>query len=205
MTFYRCVAEGHLPGGEKFDFGVTVSGVAGSADTVLTAWIAAIGILFNHDPGLGNTVKSHISDQVGVDDATVAELDDVTGKQVTKVMGAATNTGTNTDEPLPPQVAVAVSLRTNLATKEGRGRFYLPPLATGADLGGEIIVAAQDAILAGAQAALTSLGTAGFPVVVYHRDLQTGTPVNRIDVGSVFDTQRRRRNKLVETRVSATL
>lgn len=205
MTFYRCTAEGHLPGGEKFDFGVHVSGIAGSADTVLTAWAAAIGLLFNHDPGLGNTVKSHISDQVGVDDALVAELSDVTGRQVTKFMTAAVHAGTNTDEPLPPQVAVAVSTRTALATKEGRGRFYLPPLATGACVAGEIILAAQEAIVAGAQTALTSMSTAGFPVVVYHRDTLSADPVLRVDVGSVFDTQRRRRNKLVESRLTATL
>lgn len=205
MSFYQCTAEGHLPGGETFNFGIHVSGIAGSADTVLTAWAAQVGVLFNHDPGLGNTVKSHISDQVGVDDVFVAELDDVTGRQVTKVMTAAAHAGTNTDEPLPPQVAVAVSLRTALATKAGRGRFYLPPLATGATLGGEIITAAVEAIVAGAQTALTGMATAGFPCVVYHRDLRSGDVVNRIDVGTVFDTQRRRRNKLVESRTSASI
>lgn len=205
MTFYHCNAEGHLPGGEKFDFGVHVSGVAGAADTVLTAWIGAIGDLFNHDAGLGNTLKSHISDQVGVDDATVAELDELTGRQVTKVMGTATNTGTNVGEPLPPQVSLAVSTRTSLATKAGRGRFYLPPLAVGAALGGELILAAQEAAVGGAQAALTAMSTAGFAVVVYHRRLLGGDLVVRVDVGSIFDTQRRRRNKLVETRLSATI
>lgn len=205
MTFYLCTAIGHLPGGEEFNFGIHVSGVAGSADDVLTAWAAQVGVLFNHDAGLGNTVKSHISDQVGVDDVTVAELDDSSGRQVTKVMTAASHDGTNTDEPLPPQVAVAVSLRTSLATKEGRGRFYLPPLATGAELGGELIVAAQEAIVAGAATALTGMATAGFPCVIYHRGSISGTMVNRIDVGNVFDTQRRRRNKLVETRLSSSI
>ncbi len=205
MTFYHCNAEGHLGGGEVFNFGIHVSGVAGAADDVLTAWTTAVGQLFDHDAGLGNTTKSHISDQTGVDDVTVAELDDSTGRQLTKVMGAAVHAGTNTDEPLPPQVAVAVSLRTSLATKEGRGRLYLPPLATGAELGGTIILAAQEAILAGAQTALTTMGTAGFPCVIYHRGSVSGTMVNRIDVGNVFDTQRRRRNKLVESRLSATI
>jgi hypothetical protein len=205
MTFYLCTTDGHLPGGEKFTFGIHVSGVAGAADDVLTAWTAQLAVLFNHDAGLGNTLKSHISDQVGTDDAQVAELDDSTGFQVTKVMGTATNTGTNVGDPLPPQVSLAVSLRTSLATKAGRGRFYLPPLAVGASLAGELILAAQEAAVAGAQTALTGMATAGFPCVVYHRSDQTGTMVNRIDVGNVFDTQRRRRNKLVETRLSATI
>lgn len=205
MPFYHCNAEGHLPGGETFNFGVHVSGVAGAADDVLTAWTTALGQLMTHDSGLGNTLQSHISSQVGIDDATVAELDPSSGRQITKVMAAATHAGTNVGEPLPPQVAAAVSLRTGLATKSGRGRMYLPPLAVGAALGGEMITAAQEAIVGGAQTALTTMGTAGFAAVIYHRELLGGTLVVRIDVGNIFDTQRRRRNKLVESRLSATI
>lgn len=205
MSFYHCNAEGHVPSGEVFNFGIHVSGVAGDAAAVLTAWTTAVGQIFDHDAGLGNTFKSHVSDQVGVDDVTVAELDPSSGRQLTKVMAAAVHAGTNTDEPLPPQVAVAVSLRTGLATKAGRGRLYLCPLATGADIGGKIILAAQEAILAGVQTGLTTMGTAGFPCVIYHRGTVDGTLVTRIDVGDVFDTQRRRRNKLIESRLSATI
>jgi hypothetical protein len=38
--------------------------------------------------------------------------------------------------------------------------------------------------------------------VLYHRDLLTTTTIVTVDVGNVFDAQRRRRNKLVETRQS---
>jgi hypothetical protein len=38
--------------------------------------------------------------------------------------------------------------------------------------------------------------------VIYHRGLGTTSLVTSLDVGDVIDTQRRRRNKLIEARTS---
>lgn len=200
MAIYLGEAIGHVPGGEQFTFGTHFNGPPGGAEDAITAFVTAVTDLFEHDAGLGNTLQSHVSDSVGVDDVTVAELDELTGRQVHKVMATCDVDGTNVGETLPPQVALAVSLRTNLATKGGRGRFYLPPLAVGAALNGQLIVAAQDAAVAGAQAYLNVMLTAGFVPVVFHRATLTADIVVRVDVGNIFDTQRRRRNKLVELR-----
>lgn len=204
MTIYVLQAQGHLPG-EVFSFGVHVDGPPDAVGDALTAWTSALALLWNHDSGAGNTLASHISSTVGIDDASAASLDAFTGKQDAKEVTAASHPGTSLATTLPHSVAEAVSLRTALATRAGRGRFYLPPLDVDSTSAGRILGAAVTAAANGAAFMCNGLNSAGFQVVVYHRELLTWTNVVRIDVGDVFDDQRRRRNKLVETRTSVNL
>lgn len=102
---------------------------------------------------------------------------------------------------LPHEVAIAVTLRTASASRSGRGRFYLPPVATGAvTTGGRLDASARPAI-AGFSATYLSedTGTGLFSVVASGT---TGAlrPVTECQVGDVFDSQRRRRDQLVEVR-----
>jgi hypothetical protein len=39
--------------------------------------------------------------------------------------------------------------------------------------------------------------------VVYHKAANSSDFISKVDVGDVFDTQRRRRNQITETRISA--
>lgn len=197
-------AVGHLPG-ETFSFGVHVDGPPDGVNDALAAWVVAVGLLWSHDSGAGNTLASHISTTIGIDDVSAAELDPFTGKQTEKVMTSAAHAGTSTTGPLPHSVALVVSLRTALATRKGRGRFYLPPLDLDSTNAGRVLGAAVTAAVNGAAIMLNTLGDAGFIPVIYHRADQTFTSVIRVDVGDVFDDQRRRRNKLVEARTSVLL
>lgn len=113
----------------------------------------------------------------------------------------------------PPQVTVAVALRTGLSGRSYRGRVYTPFLSQTVALTNGLMTAANNTIIYNAYLALvTRLNTAGYPLCVL--SLYSGvdgagkkiaraagilTPVTTIAVGLRADTQRRRLP--VETRV----
>ena len=100
---------------------------------------------------------------------------------------------------LPFQCATVISLLTASATRHGRGRFYLPPLAASTLDTGKVSSAAITSLDTAWTAFFDSLNTDGVSPVVRNRTGHISTPVTSARVGDVFDTQRRRRNKLVET------
>jgi hypothetical protein len=110
--------------------------------------------------------------------------------------------GTHSGTQLPVQNSVVVSLRTLQVGSAGRGRMFLPsPSSTLLANGRVSNVAAQD-IAEGAKDFMEALAFTGGNVNV--RPIVTGgnftryAVVNRVRVGNVVDTQRRRRNRLQE-------
>ena len=111
--------------------------------------------------------------------------------------------GVATGNSLPNDVAVVVSLRTNLANRRGRGRFYLPSLvATTLTAAGRLDPTAQQNIVDSLANAWNGYTGIGDPVV-YSRTQRTIEDVISFDVGDLFDTQRRRENKVSQSRISA--
>lgn len=113
----------------------------------------------------------------------------------------ATPSGGNLDYSLPPEVAVCVSLRTTTPGPRGRGRMYLPPLSPDQlDNRGGLNLTVRDGLAAGMAAFLSA----------WNADPDTKTAsvasnvgievsaVTAVKVGNVFDSQRRRRDRLVE-------
>lgn len=128
-------------------------------------------------------------------------------KQTTKTQTLATISGTATTS-LPPHVAEVVTWRAAAATRYGRGRWYLPCLATTSLATGGYIMssAAQGDIVSAVNALLsTTVGTLQF-VLLHRHGTKSGpgplTTDNIVagDVGNTFDTQRRRAEKIVVTR-----
>lgn len=195
MALFRHTVSGTFPG-EAWSFGIhTLGNLTTSAANA--AWVSAFGAFWT-----GNADALMTAD-ITVTEIATAELDQATGKQLTKVSTGSSLVGISAGEPLPFQCAPVVSLRTNLATRAGRGRFYAPAVAVSHVVNGRLTSAAQNALLAGGVDMITTFSGAGLDAVLYSRTTHATQSIVRIDVGDVIDTQRRRRNKLAENRVTA--
>ena len=193
MALYRHRLEGTFPG-EVWSFGLytdsnlSVAAAQSAFMTGITNFWAEVG------PLLCTTVAATR--------AVTVELDPATGGQLTGAEDTRADVGSSVATCLPFQCAPVVSLRTATLSRAGRGRFYVPSLAVDQVDAGRMLTAARDSLADGALALVQGLTSAGGNVVIYHRALGTTTPVTSLDVGDVIDTQRRRRNKLVEARTS---
>jgi hypothetical protein len=108
---------------------------------------------------------------------------------------------------LPPEVAEVVSVRTPTAGPSNRGRFYLPALTWDSLAADSTILSTYRSTIVNAYQAYFNgvFADAGFHLAVYSRLHRSTTESFQIDMGNIFDVQRRRRRSLVEARTAATL
>lgn len=196
MALYRHRLEGTFPG-EAWSFGVYTESTL-SLTAMQSQWMTGI-------TNAWATWAPLLCTDVEATRATTVEVDPATGRQLTGADDTRADAGTSTATCLPFQCAPVVSLRTATLNRRGRGRFYVPSLAVDQVAAGRMTTAAQTALADGAEDLLTGLTSAGGTVVIYHKDLGTTSVVTSLDVGDVIDTQRRRRNKLIEARTSRPL
>jgi hypothetical protein len=204
MAVYKLVAQGHISTVDFFDFGVHVEAPSGEADSIAVSWAEALTLLVNGVATPADSIKQLMALDVGIDAAIANELDG-TGKQVDQSIQSLALVGTDVNETLPPQVSVAVSTRTTLPTRAGRGRFYLPPFTVDTVDTFRLAATARGQVAAAAKGMLDHLNSDGFQPVIYHRFTGGTTNITAIDVGNVFDNQRRRRNQLEEVRTRLSL
>ena len=197
MAIYRHLLSGTTPG-EIWSFSMHTDSAL-DVDAAHAAWTTAVSGFW--DDGTPSMAQYFPEEVIGTETST-ALLSGATGLQVSRRVTGVTLPGLNTAAMLPFQVSVCVSLRTDLATRAGRGRFYLPPLSTAQVLDGRLLAADQSNIADNAQAFLQALLSAGLEPVIWGRTSLNATTITSVDVGDVFDTQRRRRNALIETRES---
>lgn len=204
MTFYRGTIFGHMQADEEFNMTFHVRDVGGQAAAISADAATAVTEMWSgsHSPA-GNLVTYYSAD-LGVDGVRIDELDS-SGKNVAQATTGLALVGTSTDELLPPNVAVRISLRTDEPTKKGHGGFSLPSPVVTTSVAQKLDTTVQTAMKNAGLAFVNSLNAAGHQVVIYHHvrfePPDTGTDVTAVDVGDVFDSQRRRRNQIPETRV----
>jgi len=129
----------------------------------------------------------------------------IEGRTVTSTANADLPGGIGGDM-LPTEVAHVVSFQTPLIGRRGRGRIYLPPAAASQlDSTGRADSGRVAEVVADAQAFLEGLSYTGVGVGSPQvRPIVTGDPwvqygvITEGRVGNVFDSQRRRRNRLDE-------
>lgn len=201
MPLYQHRFIGHCAAGDQFVFSWW-SESSVSIDTSQSNAVAWAEAVWNGNPG-GTGWASLTTPTVGIDRITTGEITVATGQQQSLRETTTAIVGTAAGDALPAEVALVVSLRTALANRTGRGRFYLPqPAAVTLDADGTLDAAAQDALADALQAAWAAANGAGENPVVYSRTARATREITSFDVGDVFDVQTRRQNSLTQTRMS---
>lgn len=204
MPNYLHVAGGVISG--AFPWSIRIYSTSAATESVAqTNWNAGISAMFNSAaffallPVGTNVTFSYTSTM------------DANWKQTTKTSTTLAIDGAATTA-LPFHVSEVITFRTAKATRYGRGRWYLPALGTAALAtgGGSLsATAAGDIQTAWNTGQGTWRGTLQF-VLLHRHGTKSGLPplsTDNIIAGDVpngFDTQRRRADKFVPTRVALT-
>ena len=204
-NFFRLVCSGTLVGSETFSYGLSFSrlSTAGNGPEEVPQGVIDAVTAFHSDANVGigsqavlTTIKLNEIDVNGryanSGETVLADLDP-------GVPGSGSTS-------MPPQVALAITLRT--AKMRGRahvGRFYIPRLAGAIGVDGRLSSGQAETIAGVATTFLNSLNTAmaGIGRVAVMSDVGTGNEnlVTHVEVGRVLDTMRSRRRSLEEERV----
>lgn len=198
MALYLLKANCHGPTSELAMYTLHATGSLTNT-AMMTAWLAALDDQWSN---AAHKFSSLANTSVGLDSATVVEIDIATGKQLSRLDQAHAVPGVGVGTSMPPEVAECVSLRTLLPQRAGRGRFFMPPIETGNVSAGKIAAAAVTIIVNGAAGLIGILKSNGAIPCLYSRSAHVTRNITSVDVGNLFDTQRRRQNKTIETRTS---
>jgi hypothetical protein len=204
MAIYRVTMEGHEETLEQWNTTWHVQAVTGQGAVVAATAADAITAAWSGTTGPAGRLDAYYPASFGVDGVRVEELD-AGGHNLTQNFVPLTLVGTSTDELLPPNVAVAISLRTDIPTKAGRGRNFLPGPVVTTVASQLLATAVQTAIKNAWLRALNHMLDNGFPVGIFHRNLGNWDQVVTVDVGNVFDGMTTRRNQIDEVRVASNL
>jgi hypothetical protein len=139
--------------------------------------------------------------------------DGSTQSAITLAITPITGGSTSDTNCLPYEVSPCVTLRTALASARGRGRFYLPPPTRSQVTGDGLFTSPTTGTGAGTTVGAMSeawgnfkTNNPAFPVVISRAGGTVSTQdLTSVEVGNIPDAQRRRRNRLVEVRSSATI
>lgn len=201
MPLYQHRFIGHCAAGDEFVFSWW-SNTAVSIDTSQGNAVAWAEALWQGSPA-GSGWASMTTPDVGLDRITTGEITTATGQQQALRETVTNLVGTAVGDAMPAEVALVVSLRTPLANRRGRGRFYLPqPAASTLAVDGRLDPAQQATLADSLAAAWAAANGAGEVPVVYSRTGREVQAITSFDVGDVFDVQTRRQNSLTQQRTS---
>jgi hypothetical protein len=197
MGFRRCTVRGRLTG-DIWQFGFVLQ-----SDEDLQIMADAVADAVD---GYLTTCLGDYPSSVVWDDVVAAELETGTGRVTETTTAALSVASTGSQAAWPGQVATCVSIAPITGTTHGR--FYLPPMGTGqidstGALGSTIRTKHVNALktLFDTMSARTSPARLG----IWRTTSQSFIGARAVSIGSVLDTQRRRRNKRIESRTSAVL
>lgn len=199
MPLYRHRFSGTCAAGDIFVF-TWWSDSSLSTEQANSAAVSWIDTVWNGD-GTNVGYGDHVTTDVTVTQVSTGEVDISSGQQQTLAETSVTHAGVATGSAMPADVAIVVTLRSILANRSGRGRFYLPqPAVSTASALGRIGSTVQSDLVTILQSAWSDAVTAGLTPVIYSRTYSALRTISRYGVGDLFDTQRSRENQLSETR-----
>jgi hypothetical protein len=204
MPTFRHRFTGKCAAGDQFSY----QWYAGSVRTIDAAHAAAI--TWNQalwdGATAGNGLKDHVTADVSMLDVVTAEINIADGRQLQRRETGQVIAGVQAGSALPADVALVVSLRTSLPQASGRGRFYLPqPGAANVTTVGRVSADMQNDLVAALTAAWTGYDTGVDKPVLYSPTFRLTRPILTFNIGDLFDTQRRRENKVTELRIGANI
>jgi hypothetical protein len=202
VTFYRYAVQGVVPIGEAMVItgGIEqglVSDAGEIATSIATAWSTA-----------WSAVAGEFCTGTRWNKVSVYELDTISQPAVDVAEASLNLVGTNSTDPLPPQVAVCVTLQTGRPGRSYRGRHYLGGLPENkCEPPGKLVATSRTAIANFYSAWMGSVNSAidSRLCVVLSPTLNIGTPITAVSVGDIYDTQRSRRDSQVEVYTTATV
>lgn len=206
MSYVRVSILGASPGGEVWSinpvFDPTGEFPGGVDQTALDAACDAIAAL---NPG--TNARNTLSNVLTITGARVEVREDSNDALIGISQQVRTTpfTGAGT-QARGAQNALVLSLRTNTPGASGRGRLYWPSIAgvIGTDLRAvpaDVLLIATDLrtyLNAMRSALATAFPTIGFDLAVRSKTTHTTPHVVKVQMGNVLDTQRRRRDSMVE-------
>lgn len=206
MSYVRVSILGDAPGGEVWSINPVFDPTGEFPGGVDQASLdAACNLIANRL--VPSALQNKMSNALRVTGARVEVREDSNDALIGIAIDVRTTPLVGSGTPLrPAQNAMVFSLRTNTPGGSGRGRIYWPALgdAIGSDLrySSAIVTAAladMRTYLNGIRSDLaTSFPTIGFDLAVRSRTTHTTPHVVRLQAGNVLDTQRRRRDAMVE-------
>jgi hypothetical protein len=205
MAIYRVTTFGHMQTGEQWNTTWHVQAVTGLGATIAATAADAVTEAWTGTSSPAGKLEDYYPASFGVDGVRVEELDGAGRHNVTQSIESLALVGVSTDELLPPNVAVAVSLRTDLPTKGGHGRNFLPGPVVTTVVNQLLDTAVQTALKNAWLRALNWMLDHAAPVGIFHRETVEWDQVVSVDVGDVFDEMTTRRNQLDEVRVRSNL
>jgi len=201
MANYLLVAGGTLAGGQPWSIRAYASG-SGTEGATQAAWDSAFNAFW--------TNASWIALLPTTTAWTYSYTSTMSSNfhQTTATRNTHNVVGTSAGAPLPPQVCLVATLRTALANRAGRGRWYLPaPSATGLAATGNAYTPAAMTAVAGALNAMGTAISTSFQLQILHRNATKSglaamslTGVTTADASNKPAIQRRRGDKVVPAR-----
>ncbi len=204
MALYKHVFSGLCAAGDGFTYGWYANSIRdiATAHAAVIAWNATLW----NGASAGNGYKDHVVAGVSMASVKTAQIDPANGKQLALRVNGQVIVGTAAGDALPADVALCVSLRTAFPQRSGRGRFYLPQPSAGQVTGtGRVAADIIGDTIASLTAAWAAYNTGVDRPVLYSPTFRLTRDLTSFDIGDLYDTQRRRENKVTEVRSTAAM
>jgi len=204
MTLYLHRFTGSLAAGDQFTYGW----YAESNRSLANAQLAAVA--WNLDlwggASAGNGYKDHVTAGVSMLIVTTVSINPATGRQIARADTNQVIAGVAAGNALPGKTSVICSIRTDIATRAGRGRFHLPqPAASQVTTTGRVLADLVADTVSSLEAAWTGYNSATDIPVIYHRNAGTTDPVTHFDVPDLFGCLTTRDNKVLPARSTSVM
>ena|ERR1700722_6469412 len=203
MTLYRHVVKGTIPG-DSWSCTMHTSGSLGLT-AAQSAWQTAWTELWNGLAPPADNINQLCSTFLSCTQVSTAALDPVSLRETANTATTIALPGTAASDALPAQCSLCVSWTSSTPGRSGRGRMYLPQFTAGflsAAGTGLITTACQTIVKTAATNLLASLNSSGLTPSLVSRTTKVVTPITGGSVDNIIDTQRRRRDKIIGSRMT---